>query len=428
MINNKYLKKVPELRFKEFSGEWDTKPYGEIYKFYSTNSLSREKLNYQSGEVYNIHYGDIHKKFSTMFNLENENVPFINSDVDLSKIKEENYCQVGDLVIADASEDYIDIGKTIEIISLNGKKTLSGLHTFLARPNKEYVALGFVGYMLQNYTVRKQIMKIAQGTKVLSLSTGRLSNIILNLPQKPEQQKIASFLTTIDTKIKKLTKKVELQEQYKKGVMQKIFNQEIRFKKDDGSEFEEWKEKKLNQLLFEPKKRNFEKKFNKNDVLSVSGNFGIVNQIEFQGRSFAGASVDNYHIVEIDDIVYTKSPLKSNPYGIIKVNKHKAGIVSTLYAVYRPKENLNSIYLDYYFQLDDNTNRYLRPLVHKGAKNDMKINNSHVLSDFITIPEKEEQDKIVLFFIVLDEKIKQTKIQLAKIKEFKKGLLQRMFV
>jgi type I restriction enzyme S subunit len=153
----------------------------------------------------------------------------------------------------------------------------------------------------------------------------------------------------------------------------------------------------LNEILFEPKERNFEKRFNKQDVLSVSGLYGIVNQIEFQGRSFAGASVDNYHIVELNDIVYTKSPLKSNPYGIIKSNKHKAGIVSTLYAVYRPKENLNSSYLDYYFQLDDNTNRYLRPLVHKGAKNDMKINNFHVLSDYITIPQKEEQNKIATF-------------------------------
>jgi type I restriction enzyme S subunit len=69
------MSNIPELRFKEFSGEWERKKYGDIYSFYPTNSLSREKLNYTAGEVYNIHYGDIHTKFSTLFKLENENVP-----------------------------------------------------------------------------------------------------------------------------------------------------------------------------------------------------------------------------------------------------------------------------------------------------------------------------------------------------------------
>ena len=84
--------------------------------------------------------------------------------------------------------------------------------------------------------------------------------------------------------------------------------------------------------------KNTENVYSKEDVLSVSGVYGIVNQIEFQGRSFAGISVSNYGIVKTGDIVYTKSPLNTNPYGIIKTNKGKNGIVSTLYAVYRPKK------------------------------------------------------------------------------------------
>jgi type I restriction enzyme S subunit len=195
---------IPKLRFKEFEGDWEKKFYGDIYSFYSTNSLSRDKLNYESGKVKNVHYGDIHTKFSTVFNIKNELVPFINEDINLDKIKEENYCQEGDLLIADASEDYNDIGKTIEIINLNNEKVLAGLHTFLARPNKRKMQKGFSGYLLQSWNIRKQVMTIAQGTKVLSLATGRLSKVKLNLPNLPEQQKIATFLTSVDTKIQQL--------------------------------------------------------------------------------------------------------------------------------------------------------------------------------------------------------------------------------
>lgn len=99
-----------------------------------------------------------------------------------------------------------------------------------------------------------------------------------------------------------------------------------------------WNNTKLSELLKEAKKRNADLKYTKDEVLSVSGEMGIVNQIEHLGRSYAGVSVHQYHIVEVGDIVYTKSPLKANPYGIIKQNKKKAGIVSTLYAVYNVKE------------------------------------------------------------------------------------------
>ena len=100
--------------------------------------------------------------------------------------------------------------------------------------------------------------------------------------------------------------------------------------------------------------------FGKGDVLSVSGEYGVINQIAFQGRSFAGESVADYHIVGTDDIVYTKSPLKANPYGIIKVNKGIPGIVSTLYAVYHPLNTVAPRFVDLYFANDLRLNKFLK--------------------------------------------------------------------
>lgn len=189
-----------------------------------------------------------------------------------------------------------------------------------------------------------------------------------------------------------------------------------------------WNNTKLSELLKEAKKRNADLKYTKYEVLSVSGEMGIVNQIEHLGRSYAGVSVHQYHVVEVGDIVYTKSPLKANPYGIIKQNKKKAGIVSTLYAVYNVKEeNAHGEFIEHYFSLDENTNRYLRPLVKKGAKNDMKISNAYVLHDKIFVPSVAEQKKITLFLNTLEKKIEQLKQKNRLLEEYKKGIMQKIF-
>ena len=184
---------VPKLRFSGYL-DYSICQFGDIYYFISTNSFSRDKLNYESGNVRNIHYGDILTKFQSVFCLENENVPLINEEVDLSKYKEENYCKIGDLVIADASEDYEGIGTLIEIKSLNNKKTLAGLHTIQARPYPNKTSVGYVAFLMKSWSVKYQIMRIAQGTKVLGISAKRIAKIKLHLPSLQEQQKIASFL------------------------------------------------------------------------------------------------------------------------------------------------------------------------------------------------------------------------------------------
>ncbi len=189
----------------------------------------------------------------------------------------------------------------------------------------------------------------------------------------------------------------------------------------------DWVSQKLSQLLFEHKEKNLKNIFSKNEVLSVSQQFGLVNQIEHLGRSYAGKSVSNYPIVRLNDIVYTKSPLATAPYGIIKANKKHEGIVSTLYAVYRCKDSIDSNFLDHYFSLSDNLNKYLRPLVQKGAKNDMKINNQKVLIDSIHIPSKNEQIKIASFLTLVDTKIEQLTKKEKLLDKYKQSVMQKFF-
>ena len=200
-------------------------------------------------------------------------------------------------------------------------------------------------------------------------------------------------------------------------------NPKIRFK----GYTKDWEQRKLIDYLEVSSEKNRDNRFTKEDVLSVSGEYGIVNQIEFQGRSFAGASVSNYGVVENGDVVYTKSPLKSNPYGIIKTNKGIPGIVSTLYAVYKPKEITDSKFVQIYFELDSRMNYYMHPLVNKGAKNDMKVSAENALKGMVSFPKKDEQEMISLYFSTLDNLITLHQRKCEQTKKLKKYMLQKMF-
>ncbi len=188
-----------------------------------------------------------------------------------------------------------------------------------------------------------------------------------------------------------------------------------------------WEQRKLNKYLEVSRAKNKDEVYGKEDVLSVSGDYGIVNQIEFQGRSFAGVSVAPYGVVETGDVVYTKSPLKSNPYGIIKTNKGKPGIVSTLYAVYKPLDHVYSEFVQIYFEQDARMNNYMHPLVNKGAKNDMKVSDENALKGEVCFPSRDEQIKISEYFAKLDNLITLHQRKCDETKELKKYMLQKMF-
>lgn len=226
---NKEKKLIPELRFPEFvkNGEWKLEPLSKIYSFKVTNSFSRDKLNYDKGSVKNIHYGDIHTKFSTLFDITKESVPYINADVSIERINDDNYCIEGDMIFADASEDIDDVGKSIEIVNLNNEKLLSGLHTLLGRQIESKLTKGFAGYLFKSEGLRNQIKRESQGAKVLGISSSRLSNIsVYYSTNKNEQKKISLCLSSLDELIQVHSEKLEILRDHKKGLMQNLFPQE----------------------------------------------------------------------------------------------------------------------------------------------------------------------------------------------------------
>lgn len=192
--------------------------------------------------------------------------------------------------------------------------------------------------------------------------------------------------------------------------------------------YDDWEQRKLEDYLTVSVEKNTGNIYGRSDVLSVSGDYGIVNQIEFQGRSFAGASVSNYGVVQTGDVVYTKSPLNSNPYGIIKTNKGKPGIVSTLYAVYHPRENAFSDFIQEYFEQHARMNNYMHPLVNKGAKNDMKVSAENALKGSVCFPSRIEQKSISAFFSALDRLITLHQRKLELLERLRNSLVDRCFI
>ena len=215
-----------EIRFKDEDGnkfpDWEEKRLGEVFSWVNTNSLSRERLTLDGGQVQNIHYGDIHTKFSANFRQGAEALPYI-KDASPEDFKPELFCQVGDIVIADASEDYADIGKAIEIVELSDTPLVAGLHTYIARPCEASVHTGFAGYLLRSAPTRRQIERIAQGISVLGISKRNLEKLTFFLPHPAEQRKIADFLSALDRKIELVAEEHRQAQTFKKSLIQQMF-------------------------------------------------------------------------------------------------------------------------------------------------------------------------------------------------------------
>lgn len=435
MSNKKNI--IPELRFPKFvnDGEWIIEPLGEVYSFKITNSFSRDKLNYEKGTVKNIHYGDIHTKFSTLFNISKEIVPYINTDVSIERIDKDNYCVEGDVIFADASEDLEDVGKSIEIVNLNDEQLLAGLHTFLARQIEPKLIIGFGGYLFKSNSIRTQIKRESQGAKVLGISKGRISDIKIYYPKKKkEQQKIADCLTSLDDLIQAHTQKLEALKNHKKGLMQILFPQEdekapkLRF-----SEFEndgDWISTSVEDNCF-VKGRIGYRGYTKQDLVKagegtlVLGGKHIQNQqLDLSDPTFL--SWEKYYespeiMVEINHIIFSQRGSLGD-CAIIDREIGKATINPSMVLI--KDISCNPKFL-YYVLIGDKIQNEVSKNKSLGA---IPMLSQKQIKEFpFLIPKPEEQQKIASCLSALDDLVLAQSDKIDQLKAHKKGLMQGLF-
>ena len=384
--DNKVLN-VPHLRFPEFSEEWEICKVSELLDFYSTNSLSWEQLEYGTKAMMNLHYGLIHVGLPTMVDLTRDNLPNIKED---NMPKNFELCKEGDVAFADASEDTNEVAKPIEFFDLAGKNIVCGLHTIHGRDNKNKTVIGFKGYAFSSSAFHNQIRRIAQGTKIYSISTKNFSECFIGIPSKVEQTKIATLLRLIDERIATQNKIIEDLKKLKSAIIDQLYSAI----KGKGYSYRQ---------IFEiVNERN--KQLEYSNILSASQEKGMVNREDLNlDIQFERSNINTYKVVRKGDYVIH---LRSFQGGY--AFSDKIGVCSPAYTILRPNDLLEFRYLSYYFT----SQKFIKSLiiVTYGIRDGRSINVEEWLDMKTTIPQKEQQRHIVDTIRNIEKKIENEEL------------------
>lgn len=213
--------KNPEIRFDGFTDDWEQRKFKDVFDGLQNNTFSRADLNYESGAVKNVHYGDVLIKFGDFIDVSKDELPFITDESQTTKYNS-SFLQDGDIIIADTAEDST-VGKCSEIVGFQGVKLLSGLHTIPCRPKEKY-APKFMGYYINSDAYHKQLIPLMQGIKVTSISKSALQETDMILPKSFEEQaQIGEYFSNIDHLITLHQRKVDNLKNLKKYMLQNMF-------------------------------------------------------------------------------------------------------------------------------------------------------------------------------------------------------------
>jgi len=268
-----------------------------------------------------------------------------------------------------------------------------------------------------NKHVSKILMKYLQGGQG-NLSTDIVKSLSFSFPTLAEQERIAKLMALLDERISTQNKIIDKLQSLIKGIMVELQKQ--------GQNKGNWRNVLLSKVLTERDERNT----NLYQVFSVSVSRGVINQVDYLGRSFAARDTSKYNVVHYGDLVYTKSPTGAYPYGIVKQNLNQENVaVSPLYGVYIPNSLSVGTYLHEYFRSEINTHNYLHPLIQKGAKNTINITNQRFLENSVPMPVCANEllliSKLLLSF---NDKIKYQQSILQQYQKQKQYLLRQMFI
>ena len=273
-------------------------------------------------------------------------------------------------------------------------------------------------FLMYQINRNKYYLRYDDGINQTNLKKGEVLACPVFIPSIQEQTKIATFIHLLDKRIATQNKIIERYESLIRGIMVELQKQ--------GLKRGTWKKVFLNDILKERNERNS----NLYQVFSVSVSQGIINQVDHLGRSFSAKDTSKYNVVHYGDLVYTKSPTGSFPYGIVKQSlNHESVAVSPLYGVYVPDSLAIGIYLHKYFMSEINTQNYLHPLIQKGAKNTINITNQHFLENRVPIPlDSNELLLISKLLRSLNDEIRHEQNMLQEYQKQKQYLLRQMFI
>ncbi|KAA3921049.1 restriction endonuclease subunit S [Bacteroides ovatus] len=404
--NNKDKCNVPPLRFPEFSGEWEEHTLSEYLEF--KNGLNPDAKRIGQGLPF-ISVMDILAEGVITYNSIRGKVEATDKEIDCFGVKN------GDLLFQRSSETLEDVGRAN--VYMDSRTAVYGGFVIRGRKIGNYVPL-FFKYLLATPLARKKTCRMGAGAQHFNIGQEGLSKISLSFPSVKEQEKIANLLSLIDERIATQNKIIYKLKSLIRGIMVELQKRGL----SNGT----WKKVLLSNVLTE---RN---ELNKSlyPVYSVSVIQGIVNQMEYLGRSFAASDTSKYHVVHYGDLVYTKSPTGSFPYGIIKQSYNQNEVaVSPLYGVYEPKTFSTGVFLHEYFKSELNTLNYLHPLVQKGAKNTINIANQRFLESYVAIPSNaNELLAISKLLCSLNTKLEFLQNILKQSQGQKQYLLRQMFI
>lgn len=387
---------IPDLRFPEFEGEWEKKKLGDLLEF--KNGINASKEQYGKG----IKFINVLDILNNDFITHDKIIGSVDVDKDTADLYSVKY---GDILFQRSSETREEVGSANVYVDKDHDATFGGF-VIRGRMINEYVPV-FLNKLLKTDSARDEITSKSGGSTRYNVGQGTLSSVVLLFPSLPEQEKIAAFLTAIDKRISLLNQQKEQLEHYKKGLMQKIFSRDFRFKDANGKDFPDWEEKKLGDCLNYEQPTNYlvssTKYSDKFDIPVVTAGktfiLGYTNET-------IGIFKENLPVIIFDDFT-TATQFVNFPF------KAKSSAMKIL------KAN-ESIDLKFIFEAMQMINY------------EIGGHGRHWISVFtqmsIEIPSLPEQTKIANFLSAIDNKINQCDIQICKMEEYKKGLLQKLFV
>ena len=404
MADNKDKKvlNVPALRFPEFNREWEKCKFGDIATGFDYGMNAAAKP--YDGQNKYIRITDIDEASST---YNNEDV--VSPDGTLS----ENYVvNERDILLARTGSS---TGKSYLYRKSDGKLYFAG---FLIRANVAEHNPYFVFSQLHTHRYWRWVSIMSARSGQPGINSQEYASFPIYTTTLIEENKISTLLSLIDERISTQNKIIEKYESLIQAIIYKA--------KMDGISKGTWRKIDLCKVLQERNEKNVDGR----TICSVSVSQGVVNQIEYLGRSFAAKQTSHYNVVKYGDIVYTKSPTGDFPYGIIKRSDIREDVaVSPLYGVYIPASDSIGVILHFYFMRPSNAFNYLHPLIQKGAKNTINITNGRFLENSVPLPiSKSEANTIAGILKTIQAKIEIEKNLLLSYTNEKEYLLRQMFI